>query len=178
MLSVHAETTYGSVEIARLIRKKKKDKDEKPGRFDKFQFGTSAMVASDFDDLGGCRTLEYKACIPIKPYNCRFSRVFQASVRIATYGMSVPSIHTESTDSDLNCSMSCITALWQENRPVHKSQTAAAEWHKHQHISWNLHNQLHWCMLAMLLYRSGKSCWVHIRSILWKPHQLLNRHWS
>ncbi len=36
-----------------------------------------------------------------KPYNCCFSRVFQASVCIATYmyGMSVPSLHTESTDS-------------------------------------------------------------------------------
>ncbi len=30
---------------------------------------------------------------------CPFGRVFQASVCIATYGMSVPSLHTESTDS-------------------------------------------------------------------------------
>ncbi len=29
----------------------------------------------------------------------KHSRVFQASVCMATYGMSVPSLHTESTDS-------------------------------------------------------------------------------
>ncbi len=33
------------------------------------------------------------------PYSCCFGRVFQASVCIATNGMSVPSLHTESTDS-------------------------------------------------------------------------------
>ncbi len=69
------------------------------GRFDKFQVGTSVMVASDFDSLRGYRTLEYEGQVPTKPYNCCFSRVFQASVCIATYGMSVPSLHTESTDS-------------------------------------------------------------------------------
>ncbi len=57
------------------------------------------MVASDFDGLGGYRTLEYEGQVPIKPYSSCFSRVFQASVCIATYGMSVPSLHTESTDS-------------------------------------------------------------------------------
>ncbi len=57
------------------------------------------MVASDFDGLGGYRTLEYEGQIPKQPYNCCFGRVFQASVCIATYGMSVPSLHTESTDS-------------------------------------------------------------------------------
>ncbi len=66
------------------------------GSFDKFQFGTSAMVASDFDGLGGYRTLEYEGQVHTEPYNCCFSRIFQAS---ATYGMSVPSLHTESTDS-------------------------------------------------------------------------------
>ncbi len=52
------------------------------------------MVASDFDGLGGYRTLEYEGQVPTKPCNCCFSRVFQASVCIATYGMSVPSLHT------------------------------------------------------------------------------------
>ncbi len=51
------------------------------------------MVASDFDGLRGYRTLEYEGKVPTKPYNCCFSRVFQASVCIATYGMSVPSLH-------------------------------------------------------------------------------------
>ncbi len=61
----------------------------------------SAMVASDFEGLGGYRTLAYhnEGQVPTKPYNCCFSRVFQASVCVATYGMSVPSLHTESTDS-------------------------------------------------------------------------------
>ncbi len=57
------------------------------------------MVASDFDGLGGYRTLEYEGQVPTKPCSCCFSRVFQASACIATYGMSVPSLHTESTDS-------------------------------------------------------------------------------
>ncbi len=72
------------------------------GSFDKLQFGTSAKVASDFDGLRGYRTLEYEGQVPTKPYNCCFSRVFQASICIATYGMSVPSLHTESTDSVIN----------------------------------------------------------------------------
>ncbi len=96
MLSIRAETiasTYGSAEIARLKRKKK---EEQFGSFVEFQFGTSAMVASDFEGLCGYRTLEYEGQVPIKPYSCCFSRVFQASVCIATYGMSVPSLHTDS----------------------------------------------------------------------------------
>ncbi len=95
MLPIRAETTvstYGSVEIVRL-KKKKKEEDEQFGSFDKFQVGTSAMVASDFDGLRSYRTLEYEGQVPTKPYNCSFSRVFQASVCIATYGMSVPSLH-------------------------------------------------------------------------------------
>ncbi len=64
--------------------------------FDTFQFGTSAMVAKDLEGLGGYRTLEYEDQAPIKPINCCFSRVFQASICI---GMSLPSLHTESTDS-------------------------------------------------------------------------------
>ncbi len=102
MLPIRAETiasTYGSAEIARLNRKKKKKEDEQFGSFVEFQFGTSAMVASDFEGLRGYRTLEYEGQVPIKPYSCCFSRVFQSSVCIATYGMFVPSLHTESTDS-------------------------------------------------------------------------------
>ncbi len=32
--------------------------------FDKFQFGTSAMVASDFEGLRGYGTLEYEGQVP------------------------------------------------------------------------------------------------------------------
>ncbi len=70
MVPIRAETTvstYGSVEM-----KKKRT----IGSFDKFQFGTSAMVASDFEGLRGYRTLEYEGQVPTKPYNCCFSRVF------------------------------------------------------------------------------------------------------
>ncbi len=42
---------------------------------------------------------EHEGQVCIKPYNCCFSRVFLPSVCIATYGMSVPSQHTKSTDS-------------------------------------------------------------------------------
>ncbi len=76
MLLIRAETTvstYGSVKIARL--KKKEVRNEQFGSFDKFQFGTSAMVASDFDGLRGYRTLEYEGQVSTKPYNCCFSRV-------------------------------------------------------------------------------------------------------
>ncbi len=31
------------------------------------------MVASDFDGLGGYRTLAYEGQVPTKPYNCCFS---------------------------------------------------------------------------------------------------------
>ncbi len=61
MLSIRAETTvstYGNVEIAHL---KKKKEDEQFGSCDKFQFGTSAMVASDFDGLGGYRTRVWRS---------------------------------------------------------------------------------------------------------------------
>ncbi len=34
--------------------------DEQFGSFDKFYFGTSAMVASDFEGLRGYGTLEYE----------------------------------------------------------------------------------------------------------------------
>ncbi len=69
------------------------------------------MVASDFDGLRGYRTLEYEGQVPTKPYNCCFSRVFQASVCIATYGMSVPSLHTESTDSVINLTPEVLSTL-------------------------------------------------------------------
>ncbi len=53
----------------------------------------------DFECLGGYRTLIllYEGQVPINPYNCCFSRVLQAFICIATYGMSVPSLHTECT---------------------------------------------------------------------------------
>ncbi len=54
------------------------------------------MVASDFEGLRGYGTLEYEGQVPIKPYSCC---VFQASICIAIYGMSMPSLHSESTDS-------------------------------------------------------------------------------
>ncbi len=38
--------------------------------FDKFQFGTSTMVASDFEGLRGYGTLEYEGQVPIKLYSC------------------------------------------------------------------------------------------------------------
>ncbi len=57
------------------------------------------MVTSDFEGLGGYRTLMNEGQVPITPYNCCFRRLFPASVCIATYCMSVPSLHTESTDS-------------------------------------------------------------------------------
>ncbi len=57
MLSIRAETTvstYGSVEIARLEKKKERRKKKVNNwQFDEFQFGTSAMVASDFEGLRG-----------------------------------------------------------------------------------------------------------------------------
>ncbi len=56
------------------------------------------MVASNFDGHGGYRTLKYEGQVPTRPYNCCYSRVFQASICIATYGMSVPFLHTESTN--------------------------------------------------------------------------------
>ncbi len=90
MLPIRAETTvstYGSVEIARLKRRRRRTK-KMNGSFDKFQFGTSAKVASNFEGLRGYGTLEYEGQVPIKPYSCCFSRVIQASVCIATYGMS------------------------------------------------------------------------------------------
>ncbi len=63
------------LEVFKCRLKKKKEEDELIifGSFDKFQFGTSAMVASNFDGLGGYRTLEYESQKHIKPYNCCFS---------------------------------------------------------------------------------------------------------
>ncbi len=69
------------------------------------------MVASNFDGLGDYRTLTYEGQKPIKPYNCCFSRVFRASVCIATYGMFVPSYiqslptlcDTQSRHADIQC---------------------------------------------------------------------------
>ncbi len=52
MLPIRAETTvsiYGSFEISRL----EKESKNRIGSFDKFQFGASAMVASEFEGLRG-----------------------------------------------------------------------------------------------------------------------------
>ncbi len=57
------------------------------------------MVATNFEGLVGYRTLRDVGQAPLKAYDCVFGRDFQASVCIATYGRSVPSLHTESTDS-------------------------------------------------------------------------------
>ncbi len=56
------------------------------------------MVASNFEGLVGYRTLRDEGQVPLKAYDYVFGRVFLASVCIATYGMSVPSLHTKSTD--------------------------------------------------------------------------------
>ncbi len=55
--------------------------------------------ASNLEGLVGYRALHGESQVPVKAYGCVFGRVHQASVCIATYGMSVPSLHTESTDS-------------------------------------------------------------------------------
>ncbi len=65
------------------------------------------MVATNVDGLVGYRTLRDEGQAPLKAYDCIFGRDFQASICIATYGMSVPSLHTESTDSVIT-SISCI----------------------------------------------------------------------
>ncbi len=57
------------------------------------------MIATNFEGLVGYRTLRDEGQAPLKAYGCVFGRVSQASVCIATYGMSVPSLHTESTES-------------------------------------------------------------------------------
>ncbi len=70
MRSIRTETTvstYGSVEIARLRKE-----------YDQLAVLTNSSwffcdVASDFDGLGGYRTLEYEGQVPTKPYNCCFS---------------------------------------------------------------------------------------------------------
>ncbi len=57
------------------------------------------MVATNFEGLVAYRTLRDEGQAPLKAYDCVFGRDFQASICIATYGISVPSLHTESTDS-------------------------------------------------------------------------------
>ncbi len=57
------------------------------------------MGATNFEGLVGYRTLRDEGQVHLKAYGCLFGRDFQASVCIATYGTSVPSLHTESTDS-------------------------------------------------------------------------------
>ncbi len=100
MLPIRAETTvstYGSVEIARLKKKKERKKEEDE---------QLAVLTNSSLVLPRWLLVTLKVFVvtehsrmKVLCYSCCFSRVFQASVCIATYGMSVPSLHTESTDS-------------------------------------------------------------------------------
>ncbi len=72
-------------------------KDEQFGSLANFQFSTSAMLFSEFDSLVGYRTGRLGAYESL--YNLVLGRFFEASVCIMLYGVSVPSLHKESTDS-------------------------------------------------------------------------------
>ncbi len=69
--------------VLRFEKEEEETEGDQFGSFDKFHFGTSAMIASIFEALRGYRTLAYTGQVHIKPYNCCFSRVFQASICIA-----------------------------------------------------------------------------------------------
>ncbi len=60
---------------------------------------TSAIVASDIEGLRGYGTLEYEGQVPTKPYSCCFSREFSRLPFVLLHTC-MPSLHTESTDSD------------------------------------------------------------------------------
>ncbi len=82
---------------------RKKEEDEQFGTLADFQFGTSAMVATDFEGLVCYRTLRDEGQAHLKAYDRVLGTVLQASVCITTYGTSVPSLHAESTDSVIVC---------------------------------------------------------------------------
>ncbi len=64
------------------------------------------MVASDFGGLGGYGTLQYEGWVPTKTYKyCLIEFSWLNSVCIATYGMSVPSLHAECTDSVIDSAL-------------------------------------------------------------------------
>ncbi len=62
---------------------KRKKEDEQFSSLVDFQFGTSAMVPSNFEGLLGYRTLRDEGQVPLKAYDCVFGRVSQGSVCIA-----------------------------------------------------------------------------------------------
>ncbi len=103
MLSISAETTvstYCSVEIACLEKKEGKEEDEKLAVLTNSSLVLLRWLLATLKVFVVREHSSMKVRYPyIKPYSCCFSRVFQASICIATYGMSVPSLHTESTDS-------------------------------------------------------------------------------
>ncbi len=72
--------------------------DEQFGTLADFQCGTSVMVPSNFEGLVGYRTLRDEGQVPLKAYGCVFGS-FPGFCLYCTYCMSVPSLHTESTDS-------------------------------------------------------------------------------
>jgi hypothetical protein len=57
------------------------------------------VVAVNFEGLRGYSALDYEGQTLRKAIGCRYGRDFQASVCIANMCVSVPSLHTESTDS-------------------------------------------------------------------------------
>ncbi len=77
-----------------MMKKKKKKEDKQFGTLADFQFGTSSILASNFEGLVGYRTLCHEGQVPLKAYDCVL-----AEICIATYGMFVPSLHKESTVS-------------------------------------------------------------------------------
>ncbi len=99
MLSIRAETTvstYGSVEIARL--KKKKEEDKQLAVLTNSSFVLLRWLLATLKVFVNTEHSSMKGQVPIKPY----SRCFR--LPFAIYGMSVPSLHTESTDSVIHFS--------------------------------------------------------------------------
>ncbi len=90
-------STYGSIEIpVWKRRKKKKEMNDLAVLTNSSLVRTSAMVASDFDDLGGYRTLEYESQVPTEPYNCCFSRVSRLPFVLLHMAYLYVSLHTDS----------------------------------------------------------------------------------
>ncbi len=84
-------------------------------------FGTSAMVASNFEGLVGYRTLRDEGQVLMKAYDYVFSRVLQASVRPChPHIQSVPAEHqlVLVQRSLLNECYITITNLWLAERCV------------------------------------------------------------
>ncbi len=82
--------------------------------------------------------------VPINPYSCSFSRVFQASVCIATYGMSVSSLHTESIASSLG--FPAFSEAWGRGYRVYRvcDNNVLTNMHKY-HVSQRYH---HCCAIS------------------------------